>query len=274
MLSLAVTSGKGGVGKTNVAVNLAVGLARLRHRVALLDADFGLGNVDVLLGLAPQLHLGHVLTGERQIHEVLVEGPDGVQIVPATSGLRELSALTPLQWQRLSAAIHTLGQSVDFLIIDTAAGISANVIDMLTTSDRVAVVTSPEPTAIVDAYAMVKVLTALDREQEVGIVINGVSEGAEADAVFGQLDRAAGQFLGRSLRYYGFVAHDPAVRTAVLVQRPVIEDAPQAPASRCFRMLASRVAGFSVSGGAGLRLMRLRTAQSSSPEETEAPQCA
>lgn len=273
MLSLAVTSGKGGVGKTNVAVNLAVGLARLRHRVALIDADFGLGNVDLLLGLAPQRHLGHVLTGELRLDEVIVHGPEGVQIVPATSGVRELSALTPVQWQRLSSAIAALSESVDFLVIDTAAGISANVIDMLTAADRVAVVTSPEPTAIVDAYAMVKVLTALDREQEVGIIVNGAANAAEADAVFAQLDKAAGQFLQRALRYYGFVAHDPAVRTAVLVQRPVIEDAPQAPASRCFRMLASRVAGFSASGGAGLRLMRSK-ALATPPEETEAPQCA
>lgn len=273
MLSVAVTSGKGGVGKTNVAVNLAVGLARLRHRVALLDADFGLGNVDLLLGLAPQRHLGHVLAGECEIAEVLVDGPEGVRIVPATSGLRELSALTAVQWQRLSAAIDALSQSTDFLIIDTAAGISANVIDMLTTSDRVAVVTSPEPTAIVDAYAMVKVLTALDRAQEVGIVVNGVADAAEADSVFAQLDKAASQFLERSLRYYGFVPHDPAVRTAVLVQRPVIEDSPHAPASRCFRMLASRVAGFSAGGG-GLRLMRLRSAPAPASEETEAPQCA
>src|SRR5581483_5129664 len=145
MVTLAITSGKGGVGKTNVVVNLAVSLARLRHRVVVLDADFGLGNVDVLLGLAPDAHLGHVLSGDKSMREVMVEGPEGIRIIPASSGLRELTGLTPTHWDRLASGLHSLGDDFDFLLIDTAAGIADNVIDLLETTDRVLIVTSPEP---------------------------------------------------------------------------------------------------------------------------------
>jgi flagellar biosynthesis protein FlhG len=130
-MAVAVTSGKGGVGKTNVVINLAVSLARLRHRVAILDADFGLGNVDVLLGLAPTAHLGAVLAGEATLDEILMDGPSGVKVIPSGSGVRSLTALTPMQWDRLRDALDEVANTVDFLIIDTASGISDNVIDML-----------------------------------------------------------------------------------------------------------------------------------------------
>ena len=161
MVSLAITSGKGGVGKTNVVVNLAVSLGRMRHRVVVLDADFGLGNVDVLLGLAPESHLGHVLSGEKTIHEILVDGPEGIRVIPASSGLQELTVLSNVHWDRLSAGLRTLSHECDFLLIDTAAGIADNVLEMLAGSERVLIVTSPEPTAVVDAYALIKVMTHL-----------------------------------------------------------------------------------------------------------------
>jgi len=274
VVTLAVTSGKGGVGKTNVVVNLAVGLARLRNRVAILDADFGLGNVDVLLGLAPEGHLGHVLAGDRTIEEIVVEGPHGVRIVPASSGLRQLTALTSQHWRRLSDGLVSLAEDLDFLLIDTAAGISDNVIELLLTSERVLIVTSPEPTAVVDAYAMVKILTATDPTAEIGVLVNGVRDTSEADLVFRQLDVAAGRFLHRQLRYYGFVTNDPAVRDSVIVQRPVMDHMPQSPASRCFRILASRIAGLSPLGGSGLRLVRRLGPAGEEESGTEAPQCA
>ena len=147
LASIAITSGKGGVGKTNVAINLAVALARLRHRVAILDADFGLGNVDVLLGLAPTSHIGHVLAGEKRIADILVPGPRGVQLIPASSGMAQLTALTGEQWDLIGEALDEIAEQFDYLIIDTGAGISGNVIDAIRIAARCLVVTSLEPTS-------------------------------------------------------------------------------------------------------------------------------
>jgi flagellar biosynthesis protein FlhG len=250
---LAITSGKGGVGKTNVTVNVAVSLARLGHRVAVLDADFGLGNIDVLLGLTSDGHVGHVVAGERTLEEVMVEGPGGIRIIPASSGLQSLTALTTTQRARLLNALDDLRQSLDVLLIDTAAGISDNVMDMLTLAERVVVVTSLEPSAIVDAYALTKVAWRADDSKEIGVVVNGAHSAEEASQAFKQLETATKRFLGRPVAYYGFITDDPAVRDAVLVQRAIVDHLPQSPASRCYRIVASRIAGLGPSRG-GLRL--------------------
>lgn len=270
---LAVTSGKGGVGKTNVVINLAVSLARLGHRVGILDADFGLGNIDVMLGLTPTLHLGHVLSGERPLDDIIIEGPLGVQIIPAGSGIRALTALTASQWTKLAGVIKRVALDLDFLLIDTAAGISDNVIELLLLAERVLVVTSFEPTAVVDAYAMVKILTAAAPSKDVGIVVNAAGDADESGLVFRQLDIASSRFLHRGLRYYGYVVQDPAVREAVLVQRPIVDHLPQSPASRCFRILASRIAGLAPSGP-GLRLAHREASADVTAESVEAPRCA
>jgi len=251
---IAITSGKGGVGKTNVVINLAVALARLGHRIGILDADFGLGNIDVMLGLTPTVHLGHFLTGERTFEDIVVEGPLGVRIIPAGTGIRALTSLTGEQWKRLAGILKQASDGLDFLLIDTAAGISDNVIELLLMAERVVLVTSFEPTAVVDAYAVVKILTGAKPSTEIGIVVNAVRDGNEANLVFRQLDIASSRFLNRGLRFYGFVVHDSAVRDAVLVQRPIVDHLPQSGASRCFRILASRVAGLASGGGPGLRL--------------------
>jgi flagellar biosynthesis protein FlhG len=273
-VSLAVASGKGGVGKTNVVVNVAVALARLRNRVAVVDADFGLGNVDVLLGLAPEAHLGHVLTGERALRDVLLDGPHGVHIVPAGSGLHELTALTARQWSRLATGLADLEAEMDFVLIDTGAGISANVIDVAGCVPRVLVVTSLEPTAVVDAYALIKVLWSARRDTEIGVLVNGAADAEEAEVVFTQLNVAAGTFLGRQLTSFGFVPDDPAVRGAVLGQSAVVDVAPAAPASRAFRQLAARIAALAPLGGPGLRLVPRPGAAPVPFATTEAPQCA
>jgi flagellar biosynthesis protein FlhG len=272
--TIAVTSGKGGVGKTSVVVNLAVALARLRNRVGILDADFGLGNVDVLLGLAPESHLGHLLAGEKDIEDIIVRGPNNVQIIPASSGLRELTALTESQWLRLAEGLGRVCRQLDFLLIDTAAGVSDNVVELLLSAQRVLVVTSLEPSAMVDAYAMVKVLTTADPSKEIAVLVNGARDAAEAELVFRQLELATSRFLQRSLRYFGFVPFDPAVREAVLVQRPIVDHRPQSPASRCFRMLASRIAGLAPVGGPGLRLVPPGTRPPAPRAGSEVERCA
>lgn len=247
---LAVTSGKGGVGKTNVVINLAASLARFGHRVGIVDADFGLGNIDVLLGLTPAFHIGHVLTGEKNIAEIAIQGPLGLKIIPAGSGIRELTALNAVQWRRFHKIIQAVSADLDFLLIDTAAGISDNVVDLLQLAERVLVVTSYDPAAIVDAYAMIKILTTAGGQKDIGIVVNAARDADEAGVVFRQLDVAATKFLDRSLRFDGYIVSDPGVREAVLGQRPIVDHLPQAPASRCFRLLASRLAGFTPDGGA------------------------
>jgi flagellar biosynthesis protein FlhG len=267
---LAVTSGKGGVGKTNVTVNVGLSLARLGYRVGILDADFGLGNVDVMLGLTPQSHVGHVLIGEKRLAEIVMTGPLGIQVIPASSGLQAMTSMTASQRMRLRDVLDEFRRQLDFLLIDTAAGISDNVIETLCLAERVALVTSLEPSSVVDAYATAKVLTHTSPSTEIGVVVNGVRDGDEAGLAFKQLDVAASRFLGRTLRYYGFIAEDRAVRDAVLVQRAVVDHLPQAVASRCFRILASRLAGL----GRGPGGLRLAVGAAVSSGSTEVSQCA
>jgi flagellar biosynthesis protein FlhG len=251
---IAITSGKGGVGKTNVVINLASSLARRGFRVGVLDADFGLGNIDVMLGLTPAFHLGHVLSGEKRLADIMVEGPLGIRIIPASSGVRALTALTPGQWSTLTGLISQLSESLDYLLIDTAAGISDNVVELLRAADRTIVVTSYDPAAIVDAYALIKVLTSTRAQGDLGVVVSAARDSDEANLVFRQLDMASSRFLNRALRYYGSIVSDPAVRESILAQRPVVDHRPQSKASRCFRMLASKLIGTS-GGGSGLKLV-------------------
>lgn len=270
---IAITGGKGGVGKTNVVINLAAALARRGYRVGILDADFGLGNIDVMLGLAPVHHIGHFLSGDKRLEEIVIEGPLGVRILPASSGFRELTALTAAQWRRVGNAIRRMSSDLDFLFVDTAAGISDNVVELLRLADRTLVVTSFDPAAIVDAYAVIKVLTTVNPAKEIAVVVSAARDADEANLVFKQLDLASVRFLDRSLRYAGSVVFDPAVRESILVQRPVVDHQPQAPASRCFRILASRLAGMSHNGpGPGIALaVGHRPEDESLVEET---QCA
>jgi len=250
---LAVTSGKGGVGKTTLAINVSVALSQLGHRVALIDGDFGLGNVDVMLGLAPQSHVGQLITGEKTISDVLQEGPRGVQVLPGGSGIQSLTALTNEQRLRLAAAIDEARSAFDFILIDTASGIADNVIDLLGLSHQVLLVTSLDPAALVDAYALAKVLWRRAPQADIGLIVNRARDGAEGRMIFRQLDRAAARFLGHHLRYFGFVPNDPAVSEATVNQCPLVEHLPQTPASRCFRLLASRLSSLR-SGPGGVRL--------------------
>lgn len=265
---LAITSGKGGVGKTNVVINVAVAMARLGLRVGVLDADFGLGNVDVLLGLTPDAHVGHLVAGEKTLQDVFVDGPQGVRIIPASSGIQSLTALNAVQRDRLFRAVDRACEDLDFLLIDTASGISDNVMHMLGIAERVVLVTSLEPSAVVDAYALTKVLSRSEPDKEIGLVVNGARSADEAALVFRQLETATRRFLDRTVLFYGFVTDDPAVRDSVLVQRAIVEHLPQSPASRCYRIVASRIAGLGpVRGG-------LRLAHTGAGRSLEVPQCA
>jgi flagellar biosynthesis protein FlhG len=239
---IAVTSGKGGVGKTNVVANLAVGLSELGKKVVVLDADFGLANIDVLLGLTPRFHLGHVLFGHKSLTEIMVQGPRGIQIIPASSGLQPLSELTLAQRRQLVESFAHLDSDTDYFIIDTAAGISRNVIHFLLSAQQVIVVSAPEPTAIVDAYAVIKIILVENPAKDVHVLINSVEHEQDASEVFCQINSVVKRFLNREVAFLGHIPLDPHVPQAVRSQVLVSHRYPDAPASRCFRRLARKVA--------------------------------
>jgi flagellar biosynthesis protein FlhG len=272
---IAVTSGKGGVGKTSLTINLAVAMARLGHRVGILDADFGLGNIDVMLGLTPHEHLGAVLDGIRTVADVTLEGPDGIRIIPAGSGVRALTTLDDEKWTRLLAAIDQAGQDLDFLFFDTATGIADSVLDVVALADHVIVVTSYEPAAVVDAYAVIKLLTATDASKPIGVIVNSARDAEEGGLVFRQISLAADRFLGRSLRYEGHVLEDRLVKESGFSQTPLVGSEHAGPASHCIRRLASKLTTSRQSGGPWpSRPMLVPKTPSTSSESLEAPRCA
>jgi flagellar biosynthesis protein FlhG len=237
---IAVTSGKGGVGKTTIVANLAVSMARRGLRVLVLDADLGLANIDVLLGLNPSHTLLHVLRGERQLSEVAVEGPAGIQVIPAATGTEDLTHLSAAERLLLLEQVDALDGAFDVLLIDTAAGISSNVLYFNTAAHEVAVVVTPEPTALTDAYALMKVLATRHGLQQFLITVNLAAGEAEARRTYEQIARVADRFIGVQLEYVGYIPFDEAARRCVREQVPAVTRVPAAPVSRAFVTLAER----------------------------------
>ena len=238
---MAITSGKGGVGKTHIVVNLAYALQRLGARVLILDADLGLGNVDVLLGIAPQFTLQHVLEGTKTLAEILVEGPAGMMILPAGSGIQELVHLTEAQRIRLLEALDTLDDEFDFVLVDTGAGISANVMYFNIAAHDSVIVVTPEPTSLTDAYALVKVLATQYAETHFKVLLNMVASAAEAEDVFHRLTMVTQRFLHISLEYLGCILRDTSFSHAVRRQQALLDYAPNSAAARCFQDIARSV---------------------------------
>jgi flagellar biosynthesis protein FlhG len=240
---ICVTSGKGGVGKTNVVTNLAFAMTRLGKRVLILDADLNLANVDILLGLTPRFNLHHVLTGEKSLADILVEGPGGMHILPASSGILELASLTESQKLFFMSEMEALGPRVDIMLIDTGAGINDNVVYFnLAARERVVLLT-PEPTSLTDAYALIKVLSSRHDVKRFRILINHCRDEKEAVAVFRKLSIVADRFLASlSLDFLGHIPYDEKLPKAVRAQRLVGELYPGSPASRTFSRLAAQIA--------------------------------
>lgn len=239
--SIAITSGKGGVGKSNVAVNVSLQLAGAGWRVSLLDADLALANADVLLGLNPKYHLGHVLTGERSLDEVVVETTEGLRLIPGGSGIEGLANLSRAQQRRFIAELAAMEDESDFLIIDTPAGIAHNVTTVLDAASAVIIVTTPDPTAVVDAYATLKVLHRAQPTKPVWLIVNDVVGIGDAEQTFNQIRSAAQRFLQHPLEHLGSIPRDEELSEAVRRQIPVISYAPQSPASRSLRLIAKRL---------------------------------
>jgi flagellar biosynthesis protein FlhG len=242
---IAITSGKGGVGKTSIVGNLGYAFTKLGKKVLILDADMGLGNLDVLLGLAPKYNLSHVITGEKAIDEILVEGPGKMKILPASSGIQELTHLTRDQKIQILSQLDLLINSVDVLLIDTAAGISSNVMDFNATAQEVVVVVSPEPTSITDAYALMKVLSLKYSGKACKLMVNMVSRPEEGREVFRQLQLVTDRFLDINIEYLGYVLFDGKVTKGVKNQKIVSELYPDTRASRCFTDISRKIASMS-----------------------------
>jgi flagellar biosynthesis protein FlhG len=246
---IAVTGGKGGVGKTSVSVNLATGLSAAGKRVVLLDGDLGLANVDVLLGLSPRYTLAHVLSGERTLDEILVKAPQGFQIVPAASGAADLASLGPTAHLGLVQAFSTLAARLDALIIDTAAGLAPGVLQFSQAAQHVLVVLCDEPASLTDAYALIKVL---NRNHGVGrfrVLANMTRTPGEGQALYRKLERVTDRFLDVTLEYAGEVPDDDFVRRAIRAQRPVLDAFPSSPAGRAFQKLAAAAGNWPVPAG-------------------------
>ncbi|MFQ5543909.1 MAG: MinD/ParA family protein [Nitrospiria bacterium] len=238
---IAVTSGKGGVGKTNAVANLAVSLASLGKSVVILDADLGLGNLDVLFGLIPKYTIEHVVLGERRLSEVMMEGPKGIRILPTSSGSEDMTQLTPEQKLILLTELEHLEKSVDVFLIDTAAGISSNVLYFNTVAQEIIVIVSPEPTSITDAYAIMKILSKRHGEKRFRLLVNMAGNPREAKEVFRKLTLVSDQFLNISIDYIGFIPLDDYLRMSVREQKSVVDLHPLAPSSQRFLQLAEDI---------------------------------
>lgn len=257
---IAITSGKGGVGKSNIAVNLAVTFAGAGKEVVLLDADLGLANADVLCNLNLPFNLSHVIARKKDVRDVLYKAPGGFRLIGGASGLARMADLTEFDRQRLVNGLAELEQNADIILIDTGAGISPNVLSFTRAADDVLVVTTPEPTAVTDAYAMVKVISKDNQPRRVSLLVNQARNATEAQVVYERIATVAKKFLSVNVLDAGHVLSDPEVPTAVRKRTPFVIGSPRCPASQGVSQLAMRLAqGVSVqpdSGGFFNRMSR------------------
>jgi flagellar biosynthesis protein FlhG len=251
---IAVTGGKGGVGKTNVSVNLAVAMADLGRRVMVLDADLGLANIDVVLGLHPEYDLSHVLSGERTLDEVLLEGPSGIRVVPAASGVQQMTELSEAEHAGLIRAFSDVDSDLDVLIVDTAAGISDVVVSFSRAAQEVVVVVCDEPASITDAYALIKLLNREYGIDRFRILSNMARSAREGQALYNKMCRVTDRYLDVMLSYMGSIPYDDNLRKAVRIQKPVVQAFPRSRAAQTFKNLAKKADNWPIPNGVGGQL--------------------
>jgi len=238
---LAITSGKGGVGKSNVAVNLAIQFARAGRDVVLLDADLGLANADVLCNVDLPFNLSHVIARKKELGDVMVTAPGGFRLIGGASGLARMADLSDFDRQRLVTSLGELENQADIILIDTGAGISPNVLSFTRATDDVLVVTTPEPTAITDAYAVIKVISRDGGERRLSLLVNQAKSHMEARVVYDRISKVARQFLNVPVYDAGYIPSDDNVPQAVRRRTPFVISAPRCAASHCIAQLAMRL---------------------------------
>ena len=239
---LAITSGKGGVGKTAVVANTAVLLARMNKKVLILDADLGLANIDVVFGLAPEKNLTHFFSGEMELDSILADGPAGIKILPAGSGIQRFTRLDSQQKMRLLDALDSMHNDFDIVLIDTEAGISENVTYFNTAAQEILVVTTPEPTAITDAYALMKLLSSQYHEKHFYLIVNCVRSEDEALQVFRKLTMVSDRYLDISIDYLGSIPTDRQMVDAIREQQVIVDLFPTSKVSMAFESLVRTIA--------------------------------
>ncbi|MDR2020239.1 MAG: MinD/ParA family protein [Treponema sp.] len=255
-----ITSGKGGVGKTNVSVNMALAYARLGKKVVVMDADLGLANVNVILNMIPKFNLYHVIRKQKTMREIMVDTEYGISIVAGASGFSKIANLSEEERQNFIEELNTLS-SADIIIIDTSAGVSSNVLDFIAAADDAVIITTPEPTAITDAYGIIKIIATEIDSLNMGLklVVNRAKSVAEAKKVADRMTGIAGQFLNLKVEYLGFIYDDVTVSHAVLRQKPFMVIDPRCKASQCVQHIVGRMEKSDVknTGGFGNMLKRI-----------------
>jgi flagellar biosynthesis protein FlhG len=238
--TIAVASGKGGVGKTNVAANLAVALRLLGKQVMIMDADFGLSNIDVLFRVEPKYGILQLLTGGLSLQDIVVDGPHGIKILSAGTGVQDIQALDP--WQRLKIldAFDSYENDIEVLLIDTAAGLSENAAFFCSAAQEIVIVTTPEPTSTADAYTLIKALHTRHQEKKFHVLVNAARNADEAFEVFRRMSQASEEFAGISLDYLGFLPFDESVPEAVRAQRAFIDLYPDRAISKSIFTIATK----------------------------------
>lgn len=250
---IAITSGKGGVGKTNLAANLGTCLARLGQRTAILDGDLGLGNVEIVLGVTPVYDLGDVISGRKRLAEIAVAGPAGLTVFAGGSGLYDLANLSSWHLQRLCQSVVEVEETCDLLLVDTGAGLNEAVVKLVLSAAEVLLVTTPEPPALADAYGMVKVIARRSPGARVRVVVNMVRQVGEGQMVFNHLKEAAERYLGFRLAFLGEIPYDAVVSQAVQEQTPFVISHPRSRAGRAVEEAARNLVGLRTPTAGGLR---------------------
>jgi len=236
--TIAITSGKGGVGKTNVTTNLAISLSQQGEKVCIFDADTGLANINIVMGINPDYTLEDLVNGDKSIDEILLEGPAGIQIVPAASGVANYTDLEPEKQTRIIEALETLEKRFDYLLIDTAAGIGKDVTNFIASAQYVTLVISTEPTSLTDAFALLRVLKRKNIKKPIHVLVNMVLNYANSMEVFNRFEAAVNKYLKIKVNYLGYIIDDHSVKESISKQRPVILQRPDSLASRCFYNLS------------------------------------
>ncbi len=248
MRCLAISGGKGGIGKSVLAVNLALELGALGNHVSLLDADFGLANADLICGVTPKYHLGHVVSGVKTLEEIEIKLSDSVNLIPGGSAVEELANYFLKTDSDLFEQLQSLDDRSDFLLIDTAAGIAENVLGVLVSAAEVVIVVTPDPTSIVNAYATIKVLLRHCPQKPISVVVNNAVGVGDGEQVFQQISQAVKGFLNYQMRFIGMIPHDAQMQSAIREQIPIVRYAPQSPSSRAIRLIARQLHKQSANG--------------------------